>query len=115
MRNVLLLAAFSSSLFAACSSPAPAPAEHVAFQSEDVTKACSKDAQCSGATPACLPSGTCGQCTASNALACTGATPICDPVSSKCVACPNGKCPSAAPTCSLSAAAANLALGKSTS
>ncbi len=53
--------------------------------------ACTTDAACSGATPACsATTNTCVQCTAGaagNASACTGASPVCDASSSTCVPC----------------------------
>jgi hypothetical protein len=89
---------------------ASSPDEEPPTQRVTIVKPCT----CGGKTPVCLASGACGQCSASNAQACAGATPICDPVASKCVACPAGGCPSAAPTCSLSAAAKDIALGNRT-
>lgn len=44
-------------------------------------------AACGAATPACLPSGSCGQCSASNSSACVGGTPICDTATNTCTAC----------------------------
>jgi hypothetical protein len=50
--------------------------------------ACSSDANCGGATPACnTMTGVCQVCTATNATACGGSVPVCDPAIPACVQC----------------------------
>lgn len=49
---------------------------------------CSSDTQCLGTpTPACEPTGFCGQCSATNTTACVGSTPACDVSTGTCVEC----------------------------
>jgi len=62
---------------------------------------CTTDANCSGATPACEASGSCGQCSATNATACTGAKPVCNTATGTCAAClTNANCGGVTPVCS---------------
>ncbi len=63
-------------------------------------RACSGDAECGGATPACESSGACGQCSANNSTQCTGATPLCETGAGKCVRClANADCSGTTPVC----------------
>ena len=49
---------------------------------------CTEDSQCPTASPACLPNGTCAQCSPGNTSACLGTdTLLCDPTTNVCVGC----------------------------
>jgi Regulator of chromosome condensation (RCC1) repeat len=49
---------------------------------------CVQDDQCPAITPACLPIGACAECTVQNSTACLNTTtPMCDPATNTCVAC----------------------------
>lgn len=53
-----------------------------------VCETCIQDDQCPIATPACLPDGSCAQCSVLNSTACLNtATPMCDPSTNVCVVC----------------------------
>ena len=107
-RSFLLIAVMAVS---GCSSQGSD--EEVAASVEAATAKCTSNSQCSVTAPVCS-SGACVQCSATSHALCKGATPICDPATAKCVACPGGQCPLAAPTCGLSAAVVNLVSGNST-
>jgi hypothetical protein len=55
-------------------------------------RACRSDADCGGATPACGPSGACGQCSSTNSTKCDGDAPVC--LDQGCVECSpeDGRC-----------------------
>ncbi len=62
---------------------------------------CSLDTDCPALLPACLPSGACGECSATNASRCTGAKPQCDTAAHVCVGCrTSADCSGATPVCS---------------
>ena len=50
-------------------------------------RACMADGECPAETPACLATGACAECSATNASRCTGARPLCDVASNRCVGC----------------------------
>ncbi len=75
-------------------------------------EACSIDADCSGATPACSPTtNTCVACTASNSAACTGDTPVCDVSAGTCAACSADRGTSGGTPCATSSAPYCFATG----
>jgi uncharacterized repeat protein (TIGR01451 family)/MYXO-CTERM domain-containing protein len=62
--------------------------------------ACTATTDCATGTPVCLPTGACGQCSATEQARCTGATPACNVASSTCVECVgNSTCGAGAPIC----------------
>ncbi|MFT3765482.1 MAG: hypothetical protein QM820_08210 [Minicystis sp.] len=64
--------------------------------------ACASDADCAGspATPACQPSGACGQCSATNTSKCLAPMALCDVTSGTCVGCnTNADCIGTTPVC----------------
>ncbi len=61
---------------------------------------CVADFQCPAATPACQPSGACGQCSATNTTQCTGANPLCDVTTGTCTGCTtDAQCSGTTPAC----------------
>jgi hypothetical protein len=57
----------------------------------------------SGAAPACLPSGLCVECSATNTSSCTGNAPTCDTASNTCAACNGDNGTAATQACPTSA------------
>jgi uncharacterized repeat protein (TIGR01451 family) len=61
---------------------------------------CSNDAECPLATPACLPTGACGECSATNTSRCMSPRAVCDTTSATCAEClADAQCPMARPLC----------------
>ncbi|HVR64308.1 MAG TPA: hypothetical protein VMU50_20550 [Polyangia bacterium] len=65
-------------------------------------RGCGGDGECGGVAPACLPSGACGQCSATNKSACPAARPLCDVAGGGvCVGCvTSSDCSGPTPFCS---------------
>jgi hypothetical protein len=75
----------------------------VCNQESHICGSCSTDAECAAidpSAPACLPSGTCGQCSPTNSTLCTGDRPVCNTQEALCVGCNTSEdCGDAAPNC----------------